>query len=102
MSDDEGERQRRNTVGIPMFIPGNALFDRAAYAIGLDGMVSRQLLADALKLIDVAPGDVTPDQLGALLTLIDHRIRLVTTPDIADRAAARLRSLLFNLEGLET
>jgi hypothetical protein len=77
------------------FITGNDVFDRAAYAIGLDATATRHLLRDTFKVIGVTPHDTTIDQLGGLLPELERRLRLLVPPDVADGAMQRLRSMIL-------
>ncbi len=94
----ETDEYNRPTLGVSTYVKGNSLFDRAIYAVGLDGTAVRHLLTDLLRPIGSSPEIMTPDELGALLPTIDKKIRQVTTPDIADTAMARLRQLLLSWE----
>ena len=54
---------------------GNALFEKAVAAIGLDEGTTRWLLASVLNTVGSTPARLTPDELGVLLPEIDRRLR---------------------------
>jgi hypothetical protein len=93
MSDADG----RDVSTVPMDeVKGNALFERAVAAIGLDDATMRWLLASVLKTIGSAPAELTPDELGSLLPEIDRRLRKLVQDTQADRALKRLYRVLFD------
>jgi hypothetical protein len=89
----------RTTSPISIHIGGNSLFERAAFAIGLDSQPTRQLLARALQIIGSSPGGVTPDEMGSVLPFIEERLRLMVPPAIAERSIHRLRNVLLAWDG---
>ena len=92
MGRDKGPKE---TLAITSYVTGNALFDRAVFAIGLDGALTRQLLSAVIASIGSAPKEVTPDELGAVLPEIESRLRLLVPADQAHKSAARLRDMLL-------
>ncbi len=74
---------------------GNALFDLLARSMGMDAVMSRRVLAEALVTIGSGPKSATLDELGALLPEIERRLRLVMPPEMADRSVVRLRRALL-------
>lgn len=95
MTGKRNDRDERRTEPMNIHIRGNALFDRVVFAIGLDQAATRFMVADLLRTIGSSPQDMTPDELGALLPTLEHRVRLMVPGDPADNAVARLRQLLF-------
>lgn len=74
---------------------GNALFDLIARSMGMDAIMSRRILAEALGTIGSGPKSATLEEFGVLLPEVDRRLRLVMPPEMANRAVARLRRALL-------
>jgi hypothetical protein len=89
------EDRKRTTVTMDQF-HGNALFERAAFTLGLDDTLQRSILWDACRKALVDPFEMTIDELGAILPEIENRLRLVGLPDQANEAIARLRHFIFD------
>ena len=85
----------KETLAVTSYVTGNTLFDRAVFAIGLDGALTRQLLASAISSVGSSPKEVTPDELGALLPEIESRLRLLVPGEQAQKSTARLRDMLL-------
>lgn len=75
-------------------IPGNPLFGRAAFAIGLDGFTSRTVVRDALATVGGTPDAVTLDQLVAALDEIERLLRAMVPSGIVWEAIAGLHKLV--------
>ena len=86
----------RHTVPIST-AKGNALFEKAVAAIGLDDGTTRWLFVAVLNTIGGAPADLTPEELGNLLPEIDRRLRKLVQEAQADAAMKRLYRVLFEL-----
>src|SRR5258708_3755813 len=99
-------RERHGTTkatrAVSSYVGGNTLFDRAVFAIGLDGALTRQLLSVVIAQVGSSPKDVTPDELGALLPEIESRLRLLAPADQARKATARLREMLLKWAEIST
>jgi hypothetical protein len=96
--EDMGRDRRgtsKATRAVTSYVGGNTLFDRAVFAIGLDGALTRQLLSGVIASVGSSPKDVTPDELGALLPEIESRLRLLAPADQARKSVARLRDMLL-------
>lgn len=78
---------------------GNALFDEAVGAVGLDDGAARWMLVSVLNAIGTTPAKLTADELGNVLPEIDRRIRQLVQPEQADQAMARLYRVLFDQAG---
>jgi hypothetical protein len=90
------ERERKDMETVPTgSVKGNALFEMAVTAVGLDDDTTRWMLVSTLKTLAVTPEKLTPDDLGNLLPEIDRRLRKLTRDDQADAAMKRLYRLLF-------
>jgi hypothetical protein len=89
---------RRQTLPGTEDVLGNGLFHRAAYAIGMDGAISRQLIVDILSAVGSGAHKLTIHELGAVLPEVDRRLRLLLPPDAANRSIARLRKLVLDWE----
>jgi hypothetical protein len=76
-------------------VKGNALFEKAVAAIGLDDATMRWLLASVLNTIGSTPARLTPDELGGLLPEVDRRLRNLVQDTQADRALKRLYRVFF-------
>ena len=74
---------------------GNALFEKAVVAIGLDDATTRWMLVSVLNTIGVAPPALTPEELGNLLPEVDRRLRKLVQDAQADAALKRLYRVLF-------
>jgi hypothetical protein len=93
MSDAGG---KKNLPTVPTdSAPGNALFERAVAAVGLDEATVRWLLVSVLNTIGVTPARLTPEELGNLLPEIDRRLRKLVPDGKADGAVKRLYRVLF-------
>ena len=88
-------KQTKKTIAVTSYVGGNTLFDRAVFAVGLDGALTRQLLAGVIATVGSTPKNVTPDELGALLPEIESRLRLLAPADQAKKSTARLRDMLL-------
>jgi hypothetical protein len=87
---------RKDVATVPVSsVEGNALFEKAVQAIGLDVNTTRWLLVSVLKTLAVSPDRLTPDELGNLLPEIDRRLRKLVPDEQADGAMKRLYRLLF-------
>jgi len=96
MTDPRG----KNMPTVPIdLVHGNALFENAVAAIGLDETTTRSLFASVLKTIGTKPLHLTPDELGNLLPEIDRRLRKLLPDAQADVAMKRLYAVLFDLAG---
>jgi hypothetical protein len=78
---------------------GNALFEKAVVAVGLDEGTTRWLLVAALNALGAKADELTPDDLGHVLPEIDRRLRQLVQDDQADAAVKRLYRLLFDHAG---
>jgi hypothetical protein len=97
MSDVAG----KNVATVPIGdVKGNALFEKAVGAVGLDDSMMRWLLVSALNMIGSTPTTLTPDELGVLLPEIDRRLRKLVQQAQADLALKRLVRLLFEQAGV--
>jgi hypothetical protein len=74
---------------------GNALFEKAVIAIGLDVNTTRWLFVSVLNTIGARAEKLTPDELGLLLPEIDRRLRKLVPDEQADAAMKRLYRLMF-------
>jgi hypothetical protein len=74
---------------------GNALFEKAVAAIGLDEATTRWLSVGALNTIGATPAKLTPEELGNLLPEFDRRLRKLLPDAQADTAIKRLYRVLF-------
>ncbi len=86
----------KNLPTIPLSTAqGNALFEKAIAAIGLDDATTRWLAVSTLNTIGAAPPLLTPEELGNLLPEFDRRLRKLLPDDKADAAVKRLYRVLF-------
>jgi hypothetical protein len=76
---------------------GNALFEKAVAAVGLDDGTTRWLLVAALNTVGVGSMELSPDDLGNVLPEIDRRLRQLVQDVQADAAMKRLYHLIFEL-----
>jgi hypothetical protein len=90
-----GKKKDQATVSMGV-TPGNALFEKAVAAIGLDEATTRWLFTSVLKTLACAPDALTPEDLGNLLPEIDRRLRLLVKDPQADAAMKRLYRVLFD------
>lgn len=74
---------------------GNALFEKAVAAVGLDDATTRWLLVSVLNTIGATPAKLTPEELGNLLPEIDRRLRKLVQEAQADAAVKRVYRVLF-------
>lgn len=95
----ERSHDPKPTQAVTSYIVGNSLFDRAVFAIGLDGALTRQLLASLISSMGSTPKDLTPDELGILLPEVEQRLRLLVPLEQAQKCVARLREMLLKWEG---
>jgi hypothetical protein len=95
MSTDVNRRATATTLDK---FHGSKVFERAAFTIGLDDLVSRRLLFEATSAAMMDPWHLTIDELGVLLPEVERRLRLLAPPDEASTAFARLRSFVINWE----
>ena len=92
MADDPAKRVATRTIDA---IKGNALFEKAVDAIGLDDATTRWLCVSVLNTIGATPAKLTADELGNLLPEVDRRLRKLV-PDLqADSSMKRLYRVLF-------
>jgi hypothetical protein len=77
---------------------GSKVFEKAAFTIGLDELISRKLLWEAAHASLVDSWKMTIDELGLLLPEVERRLRLIAAPEEASAAFARLRSFVINWE----
>ena len=77
---------------------GSKIFERAAFTIGLDELLSRKLLWEASNAALVDSWKMTIDDVGLLLPEVERRLRLLAPPDEASAAFARLRSFVLTWE----
>ncbi len=96
MSDAEGKGVR--TVPIDA-VKGNAIFEKAVAAIGLEETTTRWLCVSVLNTIGTTPQKLTPDELGNLLPEVDRRLRKLVQEPQADAAMKRLYRVLFDQAG---
>jgi hypothetical protein len=96
MSDAEGKGVR--TVPIDA-VKGNAIFEKAVAAIGLEETTTRWLCVSVLNTIGTTPQKLTPDELGNLLPEVDRRLRKLVQEAQADAAMKRLYRVLFEQAG---
>ena len=92
MSEADGKAQP--TVPLAA-VKGNALFEKAIAAIGLDEGTTRWLAMSTLNTIGVMPAKLTPEELGNLLPEFDRRLRKLLPEAQADTAVKRLYRVLF-------
>jgi hypothetical protein len=92
-------RRDDDTVPFSTVAPGNELYHRAMFAIGLSSTAVAAVLQGALRAIGSRPDSITIDELGAMLPEIERRLRLLVPAEDAVRAMGRLRRLLFEWEG---
>lgn len=92
------DHHRRQTLPGTDFVLGNSLFDRAVFAIGIDGKVTRQLIVEILATVGSDARKITIQELGVLLPEVDRRLRLLLPPAAAGRSIARLRKLVLEWE----
>jgi hypothetical protein len=93
MSDADG---KRNLPTVPLnTATGNALFEKAVVAVGLDENTTRWLFVSVLNTVGVAPSNLTPEELGNLLPEVDRRLRKLVQEAQADGAMRRLYRVLF-------
>jgi hypothetical protein len=91
MSED-----RKNVSTVPIgAAKGNALFEKAIAAIGLDDNTTRWLAVSVLNTIGATPVTLTPEELGNLLPEFDRRLRKLIQDAQADKAMRRLYRVLF-------
>lgn len=96
---EEGKPDRKNMATVPVSaVHGNAVFERAVAAVGLDEGTTRWMFVSVLKTLALSPGALTLDDLGNLLPELDRRLRQLTREDQADAAMKRLYRLLFEAE----
>jgi hypothetical protein len=96
MSDADGKNKATVPTGD---VRGNALFEKAVAAIGLDDATTRWLFVSVLKTIGALPEKLTPDELGNLLPEVDRRLRKLVPDAQADAAMKRLYRVLFDQAG---
>lgn len=92
MSD--ADRKDNSTLPIGA-TKGNALFEKAIAAIGLDDSATRWLTVSVLNTIGATPVTLTPEELGNLLPEFDRRLRKLLQDPQADKAMRRLYRVLF-------
>jgi hypothetical protein len=92
MSDAKGKNLPTVPIGA---VKGNALFERAVTAIGLDDTTTRWLFVSVLNTIGTTPAQFTPEELGNLLPEVDRRLRKLVPDPQADAALKRLYRVLF-------
>ena len=92
MSDADGKGMA--TVPIDA-VKGNALFEKAVAAIGLEDATTRWLCVSVLNTIGTTPQKLTPEELGNLLPEVDRRLRKLVQEAQADAAMKRLYRVLF-------
>ena|SRR5438132_6679536 len=91
------DRDRHNPTVPISTVKGNALFENAVAAVGLDDGTTRWLFVSVLNAIGAAPGKLTPEDLGNLLPEVDRRLRKLVQDAQADAAMKRLYRVLFEL-----
>jgi hypothetical protein len=90
------DANRKDAATVPVAAAkGNALFEKAVAALGLEDATTRWLFASVLNTIGAAPSRLTPDELGTLLPEIDRRVRKLVPEPQADAAIKRLYRVLF-------
>ena len=93
MSDEEDDK---GLATVPTSsTTGNALFEKAVIAVGLDLNTTRWLMVSVLNTLGARAEKLTPDELGLLLPEIDRRLRKLVPDEQADGAMKRLYRLLF-------
>lgn len=90
----EGNGKPMPTVPLDA-VKGNALFEKAVGAIGLDDATTRWLCVSVLNTIGCRPQSLTPEDLGNLLPEVDRRLRKLVQEAQADAAMKRLYRVLF-------
>src|SRR2546423_10886937 len=93
MSNADGKGMPTVPIGA---IDGNALFDKAVTAIGLDEATTRWLIVSVLNTIGSTPARLTPEELGNLLPEFDRRLRKLLPDGKAEDAVKRLYRVLFD------
>jgi hypothetical protein len=94
----DSEWKGKATIPISAAV-GNALFEKAVGAMGLDDAAARWMFVSVLNAIGAAPATMTPDELGNVLPEIDRRVRQLVQGAQADQAMARLFKVLFDQAG---
>ena len=77
---------------------GSKVFEKAAFTIGLDELLSRKLFWEAAHASLIDSWKMTIDDVGLILPEVERRLRLIAPPDEASAAFARLRSFVLNWE----
>jgi hypothetical protein len=94
---DRNRRNRKGQATVPLdAAKGNALFEKAIAAIGLEDAPTRWLVTSVLKTIGAKPTELTPEDLGNLLPEVDRRLRKLIPDPQADLALKRLYRVLFD------
>jgi hypothetical protein len=102
MGDDKKPRETEK-ISLPTqtmnpHLVGNSLFNRAVFAIGFDGSLTRNELAALLGAKGILPRDVTVEDLDRLLPEIEKRLRLLVPQAEAEKSLDRLRKMLQSWE----
>jgi hypothetical protein len=85
-----------NVATVPIVeAKGNALFEKAVAAVGLDEATIRWLFVSTLNAIGSTPTALAPDELGSLLPEVDRRLRQLVQDAQADLAMKRLFRVLL-------
>jgi hypothetical protein len=88
---------RKDAATVPVnAAKGNALFEKAVAALGLEDATTRWLFASVLNAIGAAPARLTPDELANVLPEIDRRLRKLVQDAQADAALKRVYRVLFD------
>lgn len=77
----------------PIVVPGNNVFGRATYALGIGPSAGRELLAAVLNAHELAPRTLTREDLTRLLPDIEARLREHVPPEELRECLVRLREL---------
>ena len=88
----------RPTTPLAAFAGGNALFERAVTAVGLNEAFSRRVLSEVFGSIGSSPMEASADELGLLLPEVERRMLLALPFETAAPAMARLRRMLLAWE----
>jgi hypothetical protein len=92
------DHERRSTAVQLDKYHGSKVFEKAAFTIGLDDLISRKVLWDSAAVALTDSWKMTIEDLGVLLPEVERRLRLLAPPDEASAAFARLRSFVLNWE----
>ncbi len=80
-------------------MPGNALFEAAVCATGLDDAVARRVMTSVVNTIGTYPDELDPDELGLLLPEIERRLGPLAPAERVSGAMQALQHLLLGWDG---